>query len=168
MANLVETMWLSRYPRPTEIMYDQGSEFIGHEFRKFLIEIKYRITAKRTTLGIPTSNVTLEQTQQVLVNLLRNFNINQTYVEEDYPWSGILDAAEFSIRPTTNRLKCYILGQLLFGCDMILLIKYKVDWELIRQKNQTKINKDNIRKNIKQVDHDYKVGDKVILNNKAA
>ena len=34
IANLVETMWLSRYPRPIEITYDQGNEFIGHEFRK--------------------------------------------------------------------------------------------------------------------------------------
>ena len=24
IANLVETMWLSRYPIPIEIMYDQG------------------------------------------------------------------------------------------------------------------------------------------------
>ena len=24
IANSVETMWLSRYPRPIEIMYDQG------------------------------------------------------------------------------------------------------------------------------------------------
>ena len=40
-----------------------------------------------------------------------------------------------------------------------------VDWELIRQQNQTQINKDNIGKNRKRVDHDYKVGYKVILNN---
>ena len=39
IANLVETMWLTRYTIPTEIRYDQGSEFIGHEFRKYLIEI---------------------------------------------------------------------------------------------------------------------------------
>ena len=25
IANLVETMWMYRYPRPMEIMYDQGS-----------------------------------------------------------------------------------------------------------------------------------------------
>ena len=25
IANLVETTWLSRYPRPIEITYDQGS-----------------------------------------------------------------------------------------------------------------------------------------------
>ena len=37
IENLVETMCLTRYPIPTEITYDQGSKFIGHEFRKSLI-----------------------------------------------------------------------------------------------------------------------------------
>ena len=31
IAYLVETTWLTRYPRPTEITYEQGSEFIGHD-----------------------------------------------------------------------------------------------------------------------------------------
>ena len=35
---LVETMFMSRYPIPVEITYDQGKEFIRHNFRKFLIE----------------------------------------------------------------------------------------------------------------------------------
>ena len=38
-ANLVETTWLSKYPRPIEITYDPGKEFIGHELRNSLIEI---------------------------------------------------------------------------------------------------------------------------------
>ena len=38
IANLVETTWLSRYPRPIEITHDQGKEFIGHKFIKSLIE----------------------------------------------------------------------------------------------------------------------------------
>ena len=38
ISNLVETTWLSRYPGPTEITYDQGLESIGHEFIKSLIE----------------------------------------------------------------------------------------------------------------------------------
>ena len=37
IADLVKTTWLTGYPRPMEIMYDQGPEFIGHEFRKSLI-----------------------------------------------------------------------------------------------------------------------------------
>ena len=38
----------------------------------------------------------------------------------------------------------------------------------MRHKNQMQNNKDNIRENSKIVDHDYKVGDKVMLNNNAA
>ena len=38
IANLVEIMWLYRYPRPMKMTYDQGSEFIGHEFSKSLIK----------------------------------------------------------------------------------------------------------------------------------
>ena len=37
IVNLVDTTWLDIYPSPMEIMYGQGSEFIGHEFRKYLI-----------------------------------------------------------------------------------------------------------------------------------
>ena len=51
---------------------------------------------------------------------------------------------------------------------MVILIIQKVDWELIRHKNQAKINKDNIRENNKRVDYNYKVGDKVMINNHAA
>ena len=33
IANLVETMWLTRYLWSTEITYYQGSEFISNEFK---------------------------------------------------------------------------------------------------------------------------------------
>ena len=38
VVGLVETTWLNRYPCPIETMYDQGSEFIVHEFIKLLIQ----------------------------------------------------------------------------------------------------------------------------------
>ena len=79
IANLVETMWLSRYLKPIEIMYDLGKEFIGHEFIISLIEMEYRIAAKPRTLGNPMSNAVLERIHQVPGNLVRTFNIsNQT------------------------------------------------------------------------------------------
>ena len=37
IVNFFETTWLSGYSRPMEIMYDQGSEFIGNHFRESLI-----------------------------------------------------------------------------------------------------------------------------------
>ena len=66
IANLVETAWLSRYYRPMEITYDQGSEFIGHDFRKYLIEMEYRINAKISTSGNSMYNAILEQINQFL------------------------------------------------------------------------------------------------------
>ena len=38
VEKLVDTTWLDRYPRPMGIGYEQGLEFIGHEFKKSLIE----------------------------------------------------------------------------------------------------------------------------------
>ena len=116
----------------------------------------------------PTSNAILERIHQVLGNLVRTFNITQTYGDEYDPWTGVLAAESFPIHSTKNRLKVYIPGQLVFGCDMIILIKHNMDWRLIRHQNQTQINKDNIHKNIKIVDHDYKVGDKFMLDNHTA
>ena len=51
---------------------------------------------------------------------------------------------------------------------MILPIKHTVDWELICQRKKTKINKYNIQKNDKSIDHDYKFGYELILNNNVA
>ena len=36
--NLVETTWLVWYPRPVEITYDQGGEFLGHKFKSISLE----------------------------------------------------------------------------------------------------------------------------------
>ena len=59
-----------------------------------------------------------------------------------------LSAAESTINSTTNMLRFYSPVQLVFGCDMILPIKYKVDWELIHQQKKRKINKYSIQKYI--------------------
>ena len=81
------------------------------------------------------SNAILERNHQVLGNIVRTFNIQQTYVDENDLWTGILAASAFSIRSTTNKQKGYSPGQLIFGRDIILRIKHRVDWELIpRQK----------------------------------
>ena len=66
---------------------------------------------------------------------MRTFIIKESFVDEDDLCSEILEAT-FTIRQTTNRLKAYCNCQLVFGCDMILLIKNEVELELIRKKNQ--------------------------------
>ena len=51
---------------------------------------------------------------------------------------------------------------------MILQIKHNVDWGLIRQQKQMQIIIYNAQENKHIVDYDYKVGDKVMLNNHTA
>ena len=127
IANLVETAWLSRYPRPIELTYDQRKEYIGHELRKSLIEDEYVITSKPSTLVNLMSNVILERIHQVIGNLVKDFNIQQTYVDKNDPHTGVLAAAAFVICSSTSRKKVYSLGQLIFDRDMILPIKHRVD-----------------------------------------
>ena len=138
ITNLVETTWLYRYPRSIEITYDQWKEFIGIEFIKPLIEIEYGVASKPSTSGNPMPNVVLESIHQVLVNLVRTFNIStHNYVDQNYLWTVILAASVFSISSTNNRQKGYSLGQLIFFHNIILLIKHRVNWELIREQKQT-------------------------------
>ena len=63
------------------------------------------ITANQSILGNPSSNMIFEQIVQVLRNLVRTFNITETYVDKDDMWLGILEAAEFTILSTANSLK---------------------------------------------------------------
>ena len=74
------------------------------------------------------SNAVLERIHQVLGNLVWKFNIQQTYVDKNDQWTGILDKAAFGILSTNINQKCYSTVQLIFGRDMILLIKNRVDW----------------------------------------
>ena len=51
---------------------------------------------------------------------------------------------------------------------MILLIKHTVGWELIRQKKKDQISKDDICKNSKRVEYNYKIRDKGMLTNNSS
>ena len=99
---------------------------------------------------------------------MRTVKIKETYDNEDDPWLGILEAPAFAISSTTNRSKGYSTVQLVFIHDMILPIKHEVDWELICPQNQTQTNNDNVCENNKIFHRNYKVEDKVMLDNHTA
>ena len=61
IENFVETTWLVWYPWPVEITYDQGGEFIGHEFKSILIEQEYGIKIKPASSRNPQENETTEK-----------------------------------------------------------------------------------------------------------
>ena len=100
IANLVETTWLIRYPCPVEITYDRGGEFLSREFKNILIEQEYGIKTKTASSRNPQANTIIERIHQVLGNIIRSFNLHDTYVDEADPWMGILAAVAFVVRAT--------------------------------------------------------------------
>ena len=56
--------------------------------------------------------------------------------------------------------------QIVFGRDSILKIKHVSDWEHIRQPKQLWINHNNKRENMRRNNHQYKVGDKILVKRK--
>ena len=53
--------------------------------------------------------------------------------------------------------------QLVFGQDAILNIKHVADWEHIWQRKQLRINHNNKRENMQRNNHQYKIGDKILV-----
>ncbi len=160
VANKVELSWLSRYPWPTKITYDHGSEFIGNEFQR-LIKEEYDIEAKPSSKRNPQSNAILERIHQTIGNMIRTFEIEDQEIDEEDPWSGILSAVAWAIRSTYHTTLQSTPGQLVFGRDMIWNTTQIADWQYIKQRKQTLINKNNKRENNKRIDYDFAVGELV-------
>ena len=162
VANIVEQEWFSRYPWPTQVTFDRGSEFIGQEFQQMIKE-DYGIKPKPITVRNPQANAIVERVHQVIGNIIRTFELETNYLDDNDPWKGILSATAFAVRSTFHTTLRNSPGQLIFGRDMILNIKHEANWEFIRERKQTLINKKNKAENAKRIPHTYGVGDKVLL-----
>lgn len=167
IANIVEQQWLSRYPWPQQITYDQGNEFIGHEFSS-MVSNDYNIKVRPTTVRNPRANSVLERIHQVLANLIRTQEISEIELDEDDPWAGTLSAAAFAIRSTYHTTLMGTPGQLVFGRDMIFNIQHVADWKKIKLNKQRIIKKNNQNENNKRIAYEYKVGDKILYENTLA
>ena len=162
VANIAEQEWLSRYPWPTQITFDRGSEFIGHDFQD-MIKNDYGIKAKPITTRNPQANAIVERIHQVIGNMVRTFELRDNYLDDDDPWKGILSAVAFAVRSTYHTTLQKTPGQLVFGRDMILNVQHIANWEYIRNRKQKLIEKNNRYENAKRIPHTYHVGDKVML-----
>ena len=129
-----------------------------------MIEDKYGTKNKPASPGNPHLNATIYRIHQILGNLVRTYNLQETCVDDADPFMGILDTSAFAVQSTYHRAKDKSLGQLVFGRDMILTINHVADWRYIRQRKQKQINKYINRENNTRIDYNYRVGDKVTTN----
>ena len=63
-----------------------------------MIEQENGIKTKSASSGNPQANATIDRIYQILGNLVRTYNLQETYVDNAEPWIGILAAAHSSVR----------------------------------------------------------------------
>ena len=162
VANIAEQEWFARYPWPTQVTFDRGSEFIGKDFQH-MIKQDYGAKAKPITVRNPQANAIVKRIHQVIGNIIRTFELEDNYLDEEDPWKGILSATTFAVRSTYHTTLQKTPGQLVFHRDMIFNIQHKANWDIIKQRKQLLINKNNVQENKKRIPHTYEVGDQVLL-----
>ena len=156
-----DTYWIARYPRPQEVGFDNGGEFKAL-FRDLCNNMGMK--RKPTTDYNPQSNAIIERVHQVLGNQLRTFELEErALTKEEATFEPFLTACAYALRCTYHTTLKATPGQLVFGRDMILPVKFNADWALIAQQKQESIIKSNTKENKKRIQHEYKVGDKVLL-----
>ena len=109
------------------------------------------------------ANGILERVHQVLGNQLRTFELEKEELPEENPFEPFLTATAYAIRSTYHMTLQATPGQLVFGRDMILPMQFKANWAQIALRKQEVINKSNSKENKKHLEHEYKIGDKVLL-----
>jgi transposase InsO family protein len=151
IANTIEQTWLTRYPRPSNIIYDKGSEFMA-EFGTMITE-DYGILKSPITTRNPQANAILERIHQTIGNMIRTFELNEIELDEKEPWNGILAAVMFATRATYHTTLKATPMQLVFGRDAMLNIKFEANWTAIKQYKQQIIKKNNTNENARRIPH---------------
>ena len=143
VANIFEQTWLTRYPWPSEITFDRGTEFMA-EFAT-MVSNDYGIKKRPATTRNPQGNSILERIHSTIGNMVRTFQLSETPLDEDSPWDGILASVMFATRATIHTTLQATPSQLVFGGDAMLNTRFEADWNIIRQRKQNMIQKNNQR-----------------------
>ena len=134
------------------------------EFKKMIKE-DYGITQKLISTRNPQANAILERVHQTIGNMFRTRQIHKIELDEDEPWSGTLAAIAFSVRATVHTTLQHSPMHLVFGRDPFLNIRHEVDWRLVNKRRQDRIKKNNVKENKKRIEHEYSIGDKILIKN---
>ena len=84
VANMVEQTWLTRYPWPIIIQFDQGKEFLA-KFAE-MITNDYGIKQKPSSVRNPQSNAIIERIHQTIGNILQLFDLMQIELDKYDPF----------------------------------------------------------------------------------
>jgi hypothetical protein len=94
VAKVFDNVWLSRYPRPQYIGFENDGENKGL-FQQMIVN--YGQKSKPTSTHNPQSNGIVERVHAVLNDMLRTHCFSETEINVDDPWSDILSSTAFAI-----------------------------------------------------------------------
>jgi transposase InsO family protein len=160
VINVLEQRWLTRYPRPSKVINDRGSEFLA-ECRSVL-KHEYGIKQVFISTRNPQANAMVERAHQTIHSMLASLQLEPDEDSHDR-WEGILSAVSFAMRATVHTTMKATPMQLVFGRDAIHNVRFQADWKYITDRRQRMIVQNNERENAKRIPHTYNVGDEVIL-----
>ena len=151
--------WLSRYPWPVQVIHDNGSKFIGHEFQDMLRQ--FGITAKPTTVKNPQSNAIVERLHKTMADILCVMmhvsppnNKEETTNMIDNALSTVVHASRCSVNHTMNTSP----GAILFNRDMMTNIPLISNLLAIGNRRQQLVDENVRRVNAKRIQHNYTIG----------
>jgi hypothetical protein len=142
--NTFDDVWLSRYPRPEYIGFDNGGEW-KNVFEELVNN--YGIKKKNSTPFYPQSNGIIERVHLTLNVALRTAEIDDREMDDKDPWVPFLSSAAYVIHIIFHTTLKATPGQLVFGRDMILAITFMADWGAIEQQRQKVMGLNNRREN---------------------
>jgi hypothetical protein len=119
--NTFDDVWLSRYPRPKYTGFENGGEY-KNVFEELVNN--YGKRRENSTPFNPQSNGIIERVHWTLNDSLRTAEIDGREMEEIDHWGPFLASDEYTIRSTFHNTLKATPGQLVFGRDMVLSIKF--------------------------------------------
>jgi hypothetical protein len=106
-----------------------------------MIKNDYGIKGKPITVRNPQASAIVERVHQTIGNIVRTFELENNYLDEEDPWKGIISATAFAIGSTFHATLRKSPGQLVFGRGIILNIKH------VANHNQQEQQKRECKKN---------------------
>jgi transposase InsO family protein len=142
-AMLFTNNWLSRYPKPLRCVHDQGSEF-KLRFQEMLN--REGIKSVPTTVRNPQANAICERMHKTIENSLNTFlrhNPPENVTTATELIDSLIAAAQRAIRTAVHSTFKVLPGAIVFHRDMMLPIPLMADYNLLRERRQAVIDKNN-------------------------
>jgi len=135
ISQIFNDVWLSRYPRPKKVIFDNGSEF-KKDFVPLLQDFAIKPTC--TTIKNPQSNAPVERIHQVVGQMMAAQDLKTRIFDFINPWGPILTSIAWAIRAASHSTLGYMPAQLVFGRDMVFNMKTIINWKDISERKKLK------------------------------